>query len=132
MLKPGVVRTVAGLAGVALLGVTLAALLTPNAQPVGISDDLGHLLLFGGLGFVVGAYRGAGDRRRVMSDLLLLLAALLVFATLSEVGQLWIEGREPERADWVADAAGSAGGLFSGALVGLMVVKRPRRRRSGG
>lgn len=130
MLKPGVVRGTAVAGGVLLLSITLVALLTPNVRPIGISDSVGHFLLFGGLGFLAGAYRGAGSPRGVMADLALLLAALLVLATLSEVGQLWIDGRGPEQADWVADAAGAAAGLFSGALAGLILVSRPKRRRS--
>ena len=132
MLAPRVVRGVAAVAGVVLLALTLAALLTPNAGTGGLlvgglSDSAGHFLLFASLGFMVGAYRGAGVRRGVLADLLLLLAALLVLATLSEVGQLWVAGRGPERADWVADAAGAAAGLFSGALLGLAIVARPVR-----
>ena len=76
MLAPRVVRGVAGVAGVALLALTLAALLTPNARSVGLSDGAGHFLLFASLGFMVGAYRGAGVRRGVLADLLLLLAGL--------------------------------------------------------
>lgn len=117
------------MAGAMLLAFGLAALLTPHARPVGVPEGVGHFLLFASLGFVAGAYRGAGARRGVLSDLALLLAALLVLATLSEVAQIWVDGRSPERADWVADAAGSAAGVFSGALVGLAVVWRPAKGR---
>lgn len=129
MLDARVVRSVAAVAGVMLLAFGLAALLTPHARPIGLPESVGHFLLFASLGFAAGAYRGAGDRRGVLGDLVLLLAALLVLATLSEVGQIWVDGRSPERADWVADAAGSAAGVFSGALVGLAIVWRPRRSR---
>ena len=129
MLEARVVRGVAVVVGAALLAFALAVLLSPNARTVGLPANAGHFLIFASLGFVAGTYRGAGARRGVMGDLALLLAALLVLATLSEVAQLWVEGRSAERQDWVADAAGAAAGVFPGALVGLAIVARPARRR---
>ena len=134
MLNARVVRGIAVVLGAALLAFALAALLTPNASPdgplsVGLSARAGHFLIFASLGFVAGAYRGAGVRRGVLGDVALLLAALLVLATLSEVAQLWVDGRSAERGDWVADAAGAAAGVFAGALTGLALVERPAEGR---
>ena len=129
MLDPRRVRSFAVLAGIAILVVTLAALLTPGIRPGGLANETGHFLLFGGLGFVVGLYRGAGPQRRVLRDLLGLLVGLLAFAALTELGQFLVEDRSPERADIIADAAGSAAGLFTGALAGLILAERPGRRR---
>ncbi len=129
MLDPRRVRTFAVLAGIVILAVTLAALLTPGIRPGEISNETGHFLLFAGLGFVVGLYRGAGPHRGILRHLIGLLVALLVVAALTELGQFFVEDRSPERADLIADAAGSAAGLFSGALVGLILAGRPGRNR---
>ncbi len=129
MLDPRRVRSFAVLAGIVILAVTLAALLTPGIRPTGVGNETGHFLLFAGLGFVVGLYRGAGPDRGILRHLIGLLVALLAVAALTELGQFLVEDRTPERADLFADAAGSAAGLFSGALAGLILAGRPGRNR---
>lgn len=73
-------------------------------------DKLAHLALYLGLGLVLGralwVVRGAFDR-----SLAVALVAGLLFAALDELHQRWIPFREPELADWLADAAGLSLGL---------------------
>jgi VanZ family protein len=129
MLTPHAVRVAAAGAGIVLMLLALWALLTPNLRVEVVPPGEGHFLLFASLGVAVGGFRAAGRRRGVLIDLALLLAMLLIFATLSELSQLWIDGRSPQRTDWVADAAGAAAGIFGGALISLMLVGRPSRGR---
>ena len=110
--------------------VTLVALLTPGIRPGGLSQRDGALpALSPGWASWSGSIAARGRSGASCATCSELLVGLLAFAALTELGQFLVEDRSPERADIIADAAGSAAGLFTGALAGLILADRPGRRR---
>lgn len=95
----------------AALILVLTSVPLPGAAPgaPGGADKAAHLFLYGVLGWQVmrGAQRAGGSRRNV----LVAVAAAMLFAALDEWHQGWLPRREPEMMDWVADVVG----LFLGA-----------------
>ena len=130
MLAPRLVRFIAATTALTLAGLVLLALLTPSPSAFTlVPPTAGHFTLFLALGMALGAWRAAGPRRNAAAELFLLLAVLLLFASLSEIAQIWIDGRAAQMGDWLADAAGAVPGLILGAAVALLLTAR--RRASG-
>ena len=103
----------------------LLATLTPldgegsGGSLLGLPDKLWHVLLFMLLGVPV-ALRYATSRAAARSPLRVLLMVVLaiwLFAALDELGQRWVDGRDPDLGDWIADMAGALTGLLLGSLV---------------
>lgn len=115
--------------------VILVAVLLP-AGNLGASDGrlrsvseaqswLIHGALFGGLGLTVGARLAAAEPSRLTRGWVVASAVLMVaFATVSEVAQLQVDGRNAAVGDWVADLVGSAVGLSVAATIGPPAIGR--------
>ena len=73
-------------------------------------DKVGHLAMYGGLGFLCGRAWRSIDGRAAAAAVFILLA--LAFGAADEWRQLWLDGRSASVADWIADAAGVLGGFF--------------------
>jgi len=90
-----------------------------DAQP-GLLD-VGHLVLFGFLGFVAArALRTWRFRSK--------FAMLVMLGIVSELAQLWIPGRHARLSDFLADAIAAACGLW---LARRLNVESPPPRRVG-
>jgi VanZ family protein len=88
-------------------------------------DKLVHGGLYLVLGWLVGAALCATGRRRV-TDWLVGLLALAVFALLDEAHQRWVPGRVASLGDWAADMAGATIGLTLGMIL-WNVLQPPTR-----
>jgi VanZ family protein len=75
-------------------------------------DWAGHLLMYGGLGFLVA--RVAQVRGWSLRSVIWIGVAISVGAALDELHQLVVPGRDAEVGDWLADVAGAAAGLVVG------------------
>jgi VanZ family protein len=75
-------------------------------------DWLGHLLMYGGLGFLIA--RAARLRGWSARSLVWIGVALSLLAALDELHQLFIPGRDAEVSDWLADTVGATAGLAVG------------------
>ena len=94
----------------------------------GVPCTLGHVLAFAILGVPV-ALRYATSRAAQRSParvLLMVLVAIWLFAALDELAQGWVDGREPDLGDWLADMAGAVLGLAIGSLVLRYALSRSR------
>ena len=123
----------------ASLGVLLAGalILITTLTPVGggeggcfagIPCTLGHVLTFAILGVPV-ALRYATSRaaqRSPLRVLLMVLVAIWLFAALDELAQGWVDGREPDLVDWLADMGGAVLGLALGSLLLRFALSRSR------
>lgn len=120
------------LASLALFGVVagiLVAVLLP-AGSLGASEGrlrslseeqswLVHGALFATLGLTVGLRLAASDPSRLTPSWVVASVLLIVvFATLSEIAQLQVAGRNAALGDWVADLTGTALGLIIAASLG--------------
>ena len=93
---------------------------------LGLTDKLWHALLFTLLGVPV-ALRYATSRAAARSPLRVLLMVVLaiwLFAALDELAQRWVEGRDADLGDWIADMGGALTGLLLGSLVLRFVLAR--------
>jgi VanZ family protein len=68
-------------------------------------DKLGHLALYGVLGLALAWGRG---HAQVSIPHILLLAIGALYGMTDEVHQMFVPGRQPDLADWVADVIGLA------------------------
>lgn len=89
------------------------------SAPVGTDKGI-HGALYLVLGFLA-ARALLSERTARVWQLLVLVAALVVFGGLDELHQRWIPGRTADTRDWAADIVGSSAGV----VVGLF---RGRRR----
>ena len=130
MLAARLVRYAAATTALILVGLGLVVLLSPYPGPAALMPaTAGHFVLFLALGVALGAWWAAGPARNAALDLVMLLGGLLLFASASEIGQLWVDGRTPQTGDWLADAAGAVAGLSAGATITLLLVARFRTDR---
>lgn len=86
--------------------------------PVPGTDKVGHLALYGVLAFL--SARAAPAARGPLA-MLALLAAISAFGAVDEWHQQFVPGRSQDRADWFADTAGAA--------IGIFIAQTARRRR---
>ena len=125
MLAARFVRYTAATIALILMGLGMVVLLSPYSGPAALMPaTMGHFLLFLALGLTLGVWWAAGPTRNAVTDLAMLLGGLLLFASGSEVGQIWVDGRTPQTGDWLADAAGTVAGLSIGAAVTLLLTGR--------
>ena len=105
------------------IGVILTATSLPNAPaaPAAGVDKLGHLAMYGVLGMLV--LRAAWDGPPTPRSVVLMLAAIALFAAADEWHQQFIPGRSAEVADWLADVAGATLGIRSMTVLKLRRVK---------
>ena len=130
--------TLRAVSALALAVVVLAILLTTLTNvavdtetrecALGLPCTLGHVGLFAVLGVAAAGLFATSEatRRSPRRVLLMMLLALWVFAALDELGQTWVEGRDPTLQDWVADMAGALLGMFAGSAVLRWLVARGR------
>lgn len=84
-----------------------------------------HGILFTTLGLAVGLRLAAAGAHRITANGLLAAALLIVgFATLSEIAQLQVDGRNAAIGDWMADLIGTAVGLTLAASLGPPIIDR--------
>lgn len=118
-------RSVAAWAALILVATTVpVAEFVTRAPPLWL-DKLVHGGLYLVLGWLVGAALCATGRRRV-TDWLVGLLALAVFALLDEAHQRWVPGRVASLGDWAADMAGATIGLTLGMIL-WNVLQPPKR-----
>jgi FtsH-binding integral membrane protein len=89
-----------------------------------------HGALFATLGLTVGFRLAASEPTRFTLRWVVTAAVLVVvFATLSELAQLRVDGRNAAFGDWVADLVGTASGLLIASALGPPTIAwlvRPR------
>ena len=102
----------------------LHATLTPNdgvegGCPLGLPCLAWHFGLFAGLGVAIAARYATSDaaRRSPQRVLGMVVLGVWMFAAATEIGQGWVDGREPQLIDWVADMAGAVTGLLLGSVL---------------
>jgi VanZ family protein len=84
-------------------------------------DKLVHFSLYSVLGFL--AARAVLDFPSGVRSIVLLVAAIALFAAADEAHQHWIPGRSADPADWVADVLGAGTGIAT-------AIIRLRRKRA--
>lgn len=92
--------------------------------PSGLSDKAAHLLLYGGLGFLLARAMAGGLGRAVplwVPPLVVLLS--VAYGVSDEIHQLFVPSRQFDLLDLAADAIGAA--LGSGALWLWGIIARP-------
>jgi VanZ family protein len=103
----------------------LSSLSSVPALPGGLSDKLGHLLLYSGLGFLVArAAAGGLDRPPTLHVALVVVAFAAAYGLSDEVHQLFVPQRQFDVKDMMADVAGAA--LGAGALWLWGILRRTR------
>ena len=114
--------------GIVLAVVLIAfATLTPSEGgggcPLRLPCEAIHFGLFALLGVPVALRFAVSDvaRRSPRRALGMLFTAIWIFAAATELGQEYVDGREPDFADWVADMLGAVAGLATGS-VGLRAL----------
>ena len=102
----------------------LLATLTPldgveGGCPLGLPCLAWHFGLFAGLGVAIAARYATSDaaRRSPQRVLGMVVLGVWMFAAATEIGQGWVDGREPQLIDWVADMAGAVTGLLLGSVL---------------
>ena len=120
-LTPGQLRTWSTFAVVVVGAGVLLATLTPidggeDGCPLGLPCLAWHFAIFAALGAVIAARYATSDaaRRSPQRVLGMVVLVIWVFAAATEMGQGWVEGREPQLIDWVANMAGAVCGLLLG------------------
>ena len=99
----------------------LVATLTPldgagTGCPLGLPCLAWHFGLFAALGVPIAARFATSEaaRRSPRRTLGMVVLAFWLFAAGGEIAQGWVEGRDPQLFDWVADMAGALTGLLVG------------------
>jgi VanZ family protein len=90
---------------------------TGLAIPAG-GDKVGHLLAYGGLGFLLCLALRAGTDRTRSRCALLALAIASAYGILDEWHQQWIPSRTASVLDWVADVIGASLGALTATWLG--------------
>ena len=125
-------RGLARLAVLATLAAVLGATLTPLegvGSPLGLPAEAWHAVLFAALGASLAlAYAtSAAARRSPRRVLLMALLAIWLLASMTELLQESVPGRQPQLSDWVADVAGGAlGFLLAGPVIRMALARRER------
>jgi len=127
-----------------LVATSLPGTAVPASGPAGL-DKLFHFGIYLVLAALWSAAarrsrpagRGAEGTRRGLGVGWLLVPGLAIFAGLDELHQAWIPGRSPSPADWAADLAGIAVGMWlearrAGTGRSGRVEDPHRRSRDGG
>ena len=111
----------------ALITLAISSIPMPAISAPPGADKGVHWILYFVLG-ILSARAVLSDRNARVGELLAVLAAILVFAALDELHQVWIPGRTVEFRDWVADAIGSLCGI----TLALVLARRraPRAPRA--
>ena len=85
----------------------------------GFSDKLEHLVAF----FLLGAVTVLAAPRE--SSRGRLLAMVVAYAAVLELGQMFIPGREPSLADWGASSVGAILGVTTALMIPIATGKKP-------
>ena len=114
-------RSWSGFAIVVVGAGILLATLSPirgaeDGCPLGVPCLAWHFGLFAGFGVAIAARYAASEaaRRSPQRVLGMVALAIWVFAAATEIGQGWVDGRDPELLDWLANMAGAVFGLLLG------------------
>lgn len=99
----------------------LLATLTPitgaeHGCPFGLPCLAWHFGLFAALGVAIAARYATSEaaRRSPRRVLGMVVLVIWLFAAASEMAQGWVDGRDPQLVDWVANMAGAIVGLLLG------------------
>jgi VanZ family protein len=103
----------------AITSIPLPAIAAPPGADKGV-----HWILYFVLG-VLSARAVLANRNARVAELLVVLAAILVFGAVDELHQYWIPGRSVDFRDWVADVVGALSGM-----VLVLVLARRRAPRA--
>ena len=84
--------------------------------PLGVPCAVGHLVAFALLGVPVALRFATSEaaRRSPRRSLAMVVLAIWLLATGTELAQGWVDGRDPDLGDWVADMLGAFAGLIAG------------------
>ena len=114
-------RSWSGFAIVVVGAGILLATLSPisgaeDGCPLGVPCLAWHFGLFAGFGVAIAARYATSEaaRRSPQRALGMVALAIWVFAAATEIGQGWVDGRDPELLDWLANMAGAVFGLLLG------------------
>jgi hypothetical protein len=85
---------------------------------LGVPCLAGHFVVFALLGVPVALRFATSEaaRRSPRRALAMVVLAIWVFAAVDELAQGWVDGREPNALDWVADMLGALTGLIAGSV----------------
>ncbi len=83
---------------------------------LGVPCLAGHFVAFALLGVPIALRFATSEaaRRSPRRALAMVVVAIWLFAAVDELAQDWIDGREPDILDWVADMLGALSGLIAG------------------
>lgn len=116
-------RALARIAVLATLAAVFGATLAPLGDlrlPLGLPAEAWHLILFAALGASLAlAYATSSAARRSPRRMLLMaLLAIWLLASITELLQDPVPGRQPQLSDWVADVVGGVlGFLLAGPVI---------------
>ena len=125
-------RALARVAVLATLAAVFGATLAPLGDlrlPLGLPAEAWHMILFAALGASLAlAYAtSAAARRSPRRMLLMALLAIWLLASITELLQDPVPGREPQLSDWVADVVGGVlGFLLAGPVIRVMLGRWAR------
>ena len=121
LLSPAQLRSWSGFAIVVVGAGILLATLSPisgaeDGCPLGVPCLAWHFGLFAAFGVAIAARYATSEaaRRSPQRVLGMVALAIWVFAAATEIGQGWVDGRDPELLDWLANMAGAVSGLLLG------------------
>jgi VanZ family protein len=126
---------------VAMFALILVAVLLPASSLGGQESRLRslseqeswvvHAALFTGLGGTIGFRLVTAGRTGVAASWVLAAVVLIAtFATLTEMAQLGVDGRNAALGDWIADLLGMTAGLSFALAVGPLAIEWATARRT--